>query len=328
MAARDEVLGLVLHRGAVVVRAQQVVVGVRRVVARPAGLEVRVTARRRPDPRSALQRQADIRAGRGGVRAAPRRLLPAYDEGVALRLGWLTGPDRAEWVYPERQFEAGDLEAVFAVPAGARQLVLAWPEVGMPETVVPLDRPPAADIAAAAVSIWQAPTGALPMPAALRAGPDPVGVPWPVTELGTVVAGPRVLHRGVSAAVVLEHVTAHRHGLELGVLSLAHGRVARAVGHAGQLGWQQPDPSHLDGARVAVVAGAAASWLAQVAAETSSGGGGYESRAELVAPLPTDDSLALLVSWPEARLADALVRVRLPAGLAEIAASSEPYWPA
>jgi hypothetical protein len=43
MAVAGETLGLVVHRGAVVVRAEQVVVGVRRVVARPSGLEVYVT---------------------------------------------------------------------------------------------------------------------------------------------------------------------------------------------------------------------------------------------------------------------------------------------
>jgi hypothetical protein len=320
-------LGLVVHRGAVVLRAERVVAGVRRVVARPAGLEVHIRARRRSDPRSAQERQADIRAGRDAVRAAARRLLPAYDEGMALRLGWLTGPDRAQWGYPQREAGSGDdLDAVFAVPAGVRRLVLAWPEVGMPETVVPLDLPPAAEIAAAAVSIWQAPTGALPMPADLPSGPEPAVLVPPATDLGTVVAGPRVLHRAAGAAVVLEHLTVHRDGLELGVLSVAHGRVARAVTHAGQLRPETWELSYGGGARVAVVDGAA-SWLPLLAAESSSGGGGYESRADLVAPLPTGDSLTLLVSWPEAQLADALVRVPLPPGLAADAARSEPFWP-
>jgi hypothetical protein len=327
MAVAGETLGLVVHRGAVVVRAEQVVVGVRRVVARPSGLEVYVTARRRPDRRSALERQASIRAGRDTVRVAPRRLLPAYDEGTALRLGWLTGPDRAEWGHPQRQFEDGDLDAVFAVPAGAQRLVLAWPEVGLPETVVPLDLPPAADIAAAAVSIWQAPTGALPVPADLVPRPEAADVPWPAADLGTVVAGPRVLHRGAAAAVLLEHLTAHRYGLEMGVLSVAQGQVARALTHAGQPWHEPPHPSHAEGARVAVVDGDPR-WLPRLATETASGGGGYESRADPVAPLPTGASMALLVSWPSAQLTDALVQLTLPASLAQDAARSEPFWPA
>jgi hypothetical protein len=332
MPGPAEELAVVAYRGGVVVRAEQVTVAVRRILARPAGLLVYVSARRRPDPRSTTQRQADIRAGRGTAPIAPRRLLPPYDEGTSLRLGWLTGPDRAAWVYPaEESGDGAGIDATFALPlpGAAVDLVLAWPELGMPETVVPVPLPPAAELRAGSESIWKAPTGALPIPADLR-GRDDEPAPhagWlnQLAEVGRVIAGPRVLHRGGQAAVVLEHVTASRHGLELGVLSLARGRLGRAVTHA-EYAWDRfLDRSFHTGARIGTVAGGQVRWLQQVTGE-GSGGGRYEQRAAFVAPLTAGAAVDLLVSWPAAGLPDAMVRIPLP-DPATAAAAAEPYWP-
>jgi hypothetical protein len=148
-----------------------------------------------------------------------------------------------------------------------------------------------------------------------------------------LVAGPRVLHRGEQAAVVLEHMTAHRHGLVLGVLSVAHGRTARAAADAedallrdlisgGPAGTSPPD----QGARLATVAGTAASPLLPLEGSGSSRPG-YEYRVTLAAALPAVARLDLLVSWPAAGLTGALVRLVLPEDIAERAARAEPFWP-
>jgi len=142
-----ETLGVLAHRGGLLVERPELSVGVVRAVSRPSGLEVELLARRPPDGRSATERQADIRAGRGVVRAAQRRLLPAFDEGMDLRAGWLDDDGRPHWEYGSRSSSSGDaagggrgpsLRTVLALPPlfDRVSMVLAWPEIGFPETVV------------------------------------------------------------------------------------------------------------------------------------------------------------------------------------------------
>jgi hypothetical protein len=301
----DESLGVVVHPGELVVRGEVVAVALRRVVAHGSWWDVYAAAVRRPDPRSALERQADIRARRGGVQPAPRRLLPAVDGGTDLRLGQLTGPDRATWAYPKQWSDGQLYEAVYEVPAGA-DLVLAWPELGVPETVVPIDVPDSP----VPVPVWDAPSAARPAPPGLRAAQPPT-VDWEqvAAEVGRVVAGPSVLHRGERAVVVVEHVTATRHGLRLGLS-------ARARGGAAQRAYEPPT--------VALVRGEETAALDPV---EYAGYGAEHHEGEYVLPLPAGGPLDLLVSWPAAGLDAALATVPLPADLAGFAARSEAYWP-
>lgn len=300
-----EMLGVLVHPGALAVRTEAVAVGVRRVVARGRRLEVHMAARRRPDRRTALQRQADIRAGRGRVEPAPRRLLPDRDEGMDLRLGWLTGADHADWAFPQQWSDGESYEAVYEVPAGG-DLVLAWPELGVPETVVAVQVP--ADLAD--VPVWDAPVAAGTVPGGLRhaatAAPSYPLLNQVSGELGQAVAGPMVLHRARQSVVVLEHLTVTRYGLQFGVLS-------RDI--SSSAAWSE-------GASLALVRGGVAEELVSVAGTSSAGRDDVEHQAEYVAPLPAGGTLDLLVSWPAGGLEPVLVRVPVPDSV-----ESESFWP-
>src|SRR6476661_1969763 len=95
----DETLGVLAHPGGLVVERPELSVGVVCAVSRPTGFELELLARRPLDRRSAVERQADIRAGRAAPPAAPRRLLPPFDEGIDLRVGWLDHDGRAHWQF-------------------------------------------------------------------------------------------------------------------------------------------------------------------------------------------------------------------------------------
>src|SRR4051812_26400889 len=130
-----ETLGVPAHPGGMLVERPELTVGLVRATSSPAALEIELIARRPPD------RRAGIRAP-----AAPH-LLPAYDEGMDLRLAGLDENGRAHWSYPtQSSSESGvrfHLRALFRLPPvfDAGSFVLAWPEIGFPETVVRLPLP-------------------------------------------------------------------------------------------------------------------------------------------------------------------------------------------
>ncbi|MDI5982156.1 hypothetical protein [Amycolatopsis magusensis] len=169
----------------------------------------------------AVERQRDIRAGRSRRPvAAPRRLLPVHDEGIDLRVRWLDHAGYARWEFATSHSSSeGDHvlgvsgpahRAVFRLPPAFDRLslVLAWREIGFPETVISLPLPDRAAVAGAGVSIWQAPLEVHPVPAGLAHLAER-GLAPPAIEAGAAAASPRVLHRGDHrGAVVLNRLTA------------------------------------------------------------------------------------------------------------------------
>src|SRR5690349_21489759 len=103
-----ETFGVLAHHGGLVVERPELTVGVVRAVSRPTGLELELLARRPLDRRSASERQADIRAGRAAPSTAARRLLPSFDEGIDLRVGWLDHDGRAHWEFGSWSSSSGD----------------------------------------------------------------------------------------------------------------------------------------------------------------------------------------------------------------------------
>lgn len=294
----NETLGALAHRGGLLVRRPELTVGVVQATARTTGLSLELIARLPLDRRDASQRQREIRTRR--VTVAPRVLLPEFDEGEDLRLGWLDDTGRARWVYPTsgsswsgdsyegvdgpRYRMTYDLPPVF----GSVSIVLAWPEIGFPEAVVTLPLPDRETVEAATTSIWTAPLDPLPVPA-LTHHDQPHQDALPI-ETGTVLAAPRVLHRNENAAVVLSRVTAVGAGLSLETFA-----VSRAE--------RTPPP------RVAIVAGGDAYWLNAIEGMSTGGPNGATFTQEYVADRPAGDSVDLVATWPGAGLPDTLVRI-------------------
>lgn len=141
-----ETLGVQAHPGGMLVDRPELTVGLVRATSSPTGLEVELIARRPPDRRTAAQRQDDIRNGRDVPAVAARRLLPAYDEGMDLRFAHLDEHGRARWSYPKRMSshagasDGQSLRVLYQLPPvfDTGSFVLAWPEIGFPETVVHL----------------------------------------------------------------------------------------------------------------------------------------------------------------------------------------------
>lgn len=214
-------LGAVAHRGGVIVDHETLRVGVVQMVSRTSGLQITVVARRPADRRSTAERQAAIRAGEV-TPIASRVLLPSTDEGMELRLGWLDSHHHARWEYPHSSEsssggaegqEGPSLRATFVLPplSEAMTLLLAWPEIGFPETSIELPLPDAATVERASISIWDAdlPESGIPSwSQQVTAGLDTV----PSTEevSGTVITQPRTLHRSEDAALVLTWLSATR----------------------------------------------------------------------------------------------------------------------
>lgn len=325
--AESETLGVLAHRGGLVVERPELSVGVVRAVSRPRGLEVELLARRPLDRRSATERQADIRAGRGVAPASPRRLLPRFDEGTDLRVGWLDHDGQPHWEFGSLSSNSGDaaggtlgpsLRTVLDLPPlfDHVSLVLAWPEIGFPETVVGLTLPDRATVERDTVSIWRAPLDALRAPK-LRIRSFAAFPPGDVApEAGRIVAGPRVLSRGDRAVVVLTRLTAVGPALSMEVLSVAEEHVADAVAAAeldpGGGSFGGFDAPVGPGASVAVVGDGGGAWLPVLEGQSASGAGAYRGTAEFLLSRPDDDVLALVVAWPAADLPDVRLDIPLP----------------
>lgn len=325
--AMDETLGVPAHRGGLVVRRPELSVGIVGAFARPDGLEVDLLARRPLDARSAAERQAAIRAGLDAVQPAPRRLLPPYDEGLDLRVGWVDPAGRAHWEFGSRSTSDGDRIHGMTVRTRLHlppmydhaSLLLAWPEIGFPEAVVDLPLPDRGTVERGTVSVWSAPVTGTPAPDLADHRVDPTPLDEPPVEAGRIVAGPRVVSRGPGAVVALTRVTSVGDLLSLELLSIATGEPARAV-TAASFPPPRPsaDPARVradgPGAAVAVVDGASAVWARFGSGGSSGGDTDFRARIELAVPRPAGSVLELLVAWPAAGLSDVLVRVPLEDG--------------
>lgn len=327
-----ETLGAVAHSGGLLVRRPELSVGVVRAVSKLSALEVELLARRPLDRRSATERQQDIRDGLSNQPAvASRRLLPAYDEGIDLRVGWLDHAGHAHWESATAySSSSGDhflgtsgptYRAVFRFPPTFDQmsLVLAWPEIGFPETVITMPLPDRTTVERATTSIWQAPLDVRPVPEGLthHAGRrhDP-----PAIEAGTNVAPPQVVHRrDHRVAVALTRLTDTNSMLSMELLSIAKDDSADAI-NARVFPWPRPTSGALDdpaqirttgpGASLAVVQGHEAFWIRPGDGSSCGGNQTFSCLQEFTLNRPHDDLLDLIVAWPLAGLQD--VRVRIP----------------
>jgi len=298
------------HRGGSLVRRPELAVGVVQAVSRPSGLSLELIARRPLDRRDATQRQQDIRLRRDEpVRVARRRLLPDPDEGENLRLAWLDQAGRAHWEYasqwsgstgdPHTGVDGPTWRCTYVLPPMFDRLsfVLAWPEIGFEETVSTVPLPDRATVERATTSIWRAPVDARPVTEPLTDHRPAHHAPVPI-ETGTVIASPRVLHRGDHAAIALTRLTAIGPALSIELLGVATGPLADSP----------TAPPQWDGPSLAIAKGNDAFWI-PVQEGTSAGGDHRLSVQEFTTHRPDGDTLDLIVAWPEADLPNARVRI-------------------
>jgi len=306
-----DTVGVLAHRGGLLVDRPELTVGVVRAVSRSDGLEVELIARVPVD-----------RLDSWGGPSAARHLLPAYDEGLDLRLGWLDAGGRARWEYPTTTATATHyrwprkrFRSLHVLPPlfDEVSLVLAWPEIGFPETVVALPLPGRAEVDRDDAPLWT-PGGGVPVVDEWERLPVedllPEHIPDEVpVETGTVVAGPVVFHGSAEATVTLARVTAVGPLLSVAVLTVARGAAAEAVNVAA-FAPHPPDGAHWDGLAIAVVHGSTARRLWLSGGTLGGGSGDFTAATDFVLPRQ-DGPLDLLVSWPVAGLPEVLVRVEL-----------------
>ncbi|MFG2040374.1 hypothetical protein [Dactylosporangium sp. NPDC048998] len=315
-----ETLGVLAHHGGLVVERPELSVGIVRAVSRPTGLELELLARRPLDRRNASERQADIRAGRGAPPMAPRRLLPPFDEGIDLRVGWLDHDGHAHWEFGSWSSSSGDhfegrngpsLHTVLRFPPlfDHVSVVLAWPEIGFAETVVELSLPDRATVERNTVSIWDAPLDVRRPPSSLRHRIAAVPTEALAVEAGRIVAMPQVLSRRDDAAVVLTRLTSVGDALSMEILSVADGERARAVNAIADVAEQMR--AHGPGASVAVVHDRDAAWVRPGGGSAYGGSRVFRSTIEFTLSRLDGDILALIVAWPAAGLPDVYVEIPL-----------------
>ncbi|GAB3907288.1 hypothetical protein GCM10029964_105300 [Kibdelosporangium lantanae] len=292
-----DTLGALAHHGGMLVERPELTVGLLTAISRTSGLEIELLARQPLDRRDPEQRKREIRQR---VEPAPRRLLPQFDEGMDLRVGRLNG-DRAEWLFTNgTSGSSGDhyqgtfgpsIQGTFLLPAtyDTVDLVLAWPEIGFPETVVTLPLPDQATVTRATVDVWQAPVNAQ-APPTLSKEENAGWVGQVAVEAGRSVAAPRVLNRGKNAVVVLRRLT------------VLDSLVSLAIEGAG------PDTAQPDiffertFPTIAVLNGTEATWLPHGNGGTGSDGLVMHVETEFLGARPAGDVLDLLVGWPQVGL--------------------------
>jgi len=326
-----ETLGVLAHHGGLVVEEPALSVGIVRAVSRPTGLELEVLARRPLDRRSGPERQADIRAGRAGPSIAPRRLLPPFDEGIDLRVGWLDHDGRAHWEFGSRSSSSGDhfggtngpsLHTTLRLPPlfDHASVVLAWPEIGFPETMVDLSLPDRATAERNTVSIWDAPLNMRRAPSSLNHRVGAFPFEELAVETGRIVAMPQVLSRGYEAAVVLTRLTAVGQALSMEILSVATEERAHAIAANVFPPSRRPpgtpdDPEHMrtrgPGASIAVVHDRGAVWARPHRGSSSGGSRAFRSTSEFTLSSPDGGVLEVMVAWPAAGLPDVCVEIPL-----------------
>jgi hypothetical protein len=318
-----ETLGVPAHPGGLLVERPELTVGLVRATSSLTGLEVELIARRPPDRRTGPERQADIRAGRDVPAVAARRLLPAYDEGMDLRFARLDEHGHAQWAFPlssasDTGFSDGrsgpSLRTLYQLPPvfGAGSFVLAWPEIGFPETVLHLTLPDRATVERGTVRIWQAPAPPTSTPdPGLRHRDARAVLPAVQVERGRSVAAPRLLRRAEHAVVVLNRLTAAGPVLSLEIRSVARGDVAGSI-TARSFPPADGEPARRrPGAAVAVVDGAEALWLHPREASASGGPHAFEETGDYLLERPAGDLLHLIVGWAAAGLPDACLTIPL-----------------
>lgn len=305
----DETLGLLGHPGGILVDHPRLRVGVVSAVSRPGGLCLDLIGR---SPYA-----ADAVTGP----PAPRVLLPRYDEGLYLRVAWLDADGRPHWEYGAYDVGTGPafggtvLRTRLRLPPmfDSVALVLAWPEIGFPEAVATLPLPGRDAVQRAATSIWTAPVRTDPPPenrTESAARPSPEVHP----EAGLALLGPRVLHRGEDAVVLLTHLTLIGAALSVGITCTARGRrggaatMASTYGPGRRSGSTGPRASAV-GASVALVEGAAFRWLTPTDGSAAGGDDVFDGHGEYAFERPDGPVLTLGVGWPEAGLPDVLVRL-------------------
>jgi hypothetical protein len=320
-----ETIGVLAHPGGVLVDRPELTVGVVRATSHPTGLDIELLARRPPDERSADQRQADIRGRRDAPPIAERHLLPAYDEGLDLRFGLLDEAGHAHWTYSSGSIsDSGGpafggrgpaLRVLFRLQPlfDAASFVLAWPEIGFPETVVHLTLPDRATVERDTVSIWAAP---LPAAAAVGAGLQHRDdrAEWTAeveVETGRAVAPPGLLRRNEHAAVLLTRLTAVGSMLSMEVRSAARGAVADSISETGFPPAEQSSGRRRLGASIALLDSAEARWLWPVQGTATGGADSFEDTSEYVFRRPPGDSLDLVTGWPDAGLPEARLTIPL-----------------
>lgn len=319
-----ETLGVAAHPGGMLVERPELTVGLLRATAGPTALEIELIARRPADRRTASERQADIRDGRDTPVVAERHLLPAHDEGMDLRFGRLGADGRALWSYPMQLASSSGwsdgragpwLQALHRLPPafGPSSFVLAWPEIGFPETVVRLDLPDRAAVERGTIRVWQAPEPVTAAPdAGLRHRDAARDQPAVEVERGRSVAGPGLLRRGEHAIVVLTRLTAVGTMLSMEVRSAARGAVAGDItARSFPPGADAGSPRHRHAAAVAVVSGAEAVWLHPGDATASGGPDAFEETTAYLLDRPAGDTLQLIVGWAAAGLPEARLTIPL-----------------
>ncbi|MBM2616246.1 hypothetical protein JIG36_11825 [Actinoplanes sp. LDG1-06] len=278
----DETVGVPAHRGGLLVDDPVLSVGVVQITSRPSGLDVELIARRGvPAPRS------------------PRVLLPPYDEGVDLRVGWLDPSGRAHWEYGSVASDGVMWRTRVYFPAHYDEvcLLLAWPEIGFPEFTALLPLPSRPVVERAAASIWQAPVVMAPVPSHVRHRPADGRLDAPRIETGRLCAAPRVLARERDGVVVLTRVTAVDR-----ILALAVDSLARIGGQA------RPGPW---GAGLAVLNDRDAIRLDPHESEASGDEHSFQASTEYLIERPAAPVLDLIVAWPAIGLTGILATVDL-----------------
>lgn len=322
-----QILGAVAHRGGIIVERETLRVGIAQMVSRTSGLQISVVAQRPADRRSTAERQAAIRAG-DAVARAPRRLLPSPDEGMELRLGWLDSGGRAQWAYPQSSMgdsggSAGEapgprLRATFELPPlfGSMTLLLAWPEIGFPETSIELALPDARTVELASVSIWDADLLAPRTPSWTRqvlAAPSLDGAV--AEETCTAIASPRTLLRSKDAVLVLSWLSAGDTVLRATVTGVVNGPIAERLWRA-----QASPPSDHQGERdsflgrthpvFGIVQDGTLLVADPVAGYASGGSRLYEAENSFLLPRPAGrQPLVFAVGWSQAGLSMAQILV-------------------
>lgn len=307
----ETTLGVPAHRGGVLVRHPGVTISLLGAVSRTSGLDVDLLVRRAPDRRTALERQRDVREGRGDT--------PVGDAPVAggLRVGWLDG-DRVRPAHPVAwSSESGDREvgphhrARYRLPPvfDEVRLVIAWTAFDIPDTEVTLPLPGRDAVARGTTPVWDAPALATPTAGGFGAcgfGERPgAAPPLGVDEPGRVVVARRVLHRADHAVLVLDRLAVLGPGLlSLDLECLARGDVPREVTAA------FPPGADDSGPRVAVLHGGVARTGHALRGSSSSGGDVLTCAREFVLERH-GDVVDLIVAWPAAGLGPALARIPL-----------------
>lgn len=236
-------------------------------------------------------------------------------------MGWLDSDRHVRWEYPHSSESSSggsaddgpspSLRATFMLPPlfEAMTLLLAWPEIGFPETSIELALPAAGTVEHASVSIWDA---ELPDPRtpswARQITADPDSAAPIAEETGTAIAQPQTLHRSTDAALVLTRLSAYENVLQATITGVARGTTADRLRHPRFPTIHSPDtdlPAFFG--RATPVFGLIEGDVLITAvpgASTATGGlGSYEAETTFAVPRPADhQQLQIAVGWPQAGL--------------------------